>query len=105
MLNNGKIGEYVLQDFVRMCEAPFLAGGHAWVREGGVIFLLRGDGYSLTFEGDGIVRVRFGYLESRAYDEHAYYARGFEGRAFPRRCLDIYKYEISVGHVKREDEK
>lgn len=109
MLNNGKIGEYVLQDFVRMCEAPFLAGGHAWVREGGVIFFLRGDGYSLTFEGDGIVRVGYEYqvikLESRAYDEHAYYARGFEGKAFPRRCLDLYKHEISVGHVQEDEKK
>ena len=100
---------YAVMDFSRMNDNFSSGRGYVYVLEDGKIRHELPDGYSLTFEGDGIVRVGYEYqvikLESRAYDEHAYYARGFEGKAFPRRCLDLYKQEISVGHIKREDEK
>ena len=100
-----KIGEYAIMDFVRMNDGSSVMRGRVYALGNGAIRHDLPDMYSLTYEGDGIVRVKFGNLESRAYDDHAYYARGFEGRAFPRRCLDLYKHEISVGHVQEDEKK
>lgn len=99
-----KIGENAILDFMRMNDDYSVTHGRVYALNDGAIRHELPDGYSLTYEGDGIVRVKFDKLESRAYDDHAFYAHGYAGKLLPRRFLELYKHEIAVGHVQREDE-
>lgn len=102
---NTEIKSSSLSDFMRMNDERYFHNGAVYVAPGGNLVHELENGYSLTYEGDGIVRVKFDGLESRAYDDHAFYAQGYAAIWLPCRFLELYKHEISVGHVQREDEK
>lgn len=101
-----QIAIHALQDFLRMNDAQAVERSYVWALENGAICHDIENGFTLVYEGDGIIRVHDSYeeYEDRAYDEHAYYAQCFPGKLFPGRCIELYMRDIALGVVKeRED--
>ena len=100
-----KIGNYALQDFLRMNDPRLLMDGAVYAAENGQLIHELPDGYALAYHGDGVIYVQYGDLEPAGYDEHAAYMRDYAGSAFPRRCLELYKQSIAIGKIRTQEEK
>lgn len=98
-----RISTYSIMDFARMNDNFSAGRGYVYLLENGNIRHDLPDGFSLTYEGDGIIRVQFEGLQDWAFDEHGFYGSGYQGIAFPRRCLELYKRLISTGRIGREE--
>lgn len=99
-----KIGNYALQDFLRMNDPRLLTDGAVYATENGQLIHELPDGYALTYHGDGMIYVQYGDLEPAGYDEHAAYMYGYAGIAIPRRCLELYKRSIALGKIRSQEE-